>query len=95
MGLTDEQVKALRNKLNNSNYLDNAINIIADKLIEDEIQLRPLKHCSWCDTWQSIDEFYNSKNAPGGKYCYCRTCVNIKRRAYESKVKTHRLQSSE
>lgn len=88
--MNNSDIERLRAALGNSEYMKNAINYIANDLVDNKIQLSCAegeKCCKMCKTTKPFSDFYHSSS---GKYqSYCKPCYN--RLAYASKLHKKQL----
>ena len=81
--MTDEKINKLRKLLDSPSYMNNAINSIADSLLDGEKSLRIYKKCSRCKQLLSEDNFTYCCEARDKLSWWCRDC----HRAYRAEKK--------
>ena len=67
-----ERIEQLRKKLSTPEYMSDAINKIADGLVDDYVQLRITKLCPKCGKYKNENEFVRRKGR--GLHTYCLKC---------------------
>jgi len=83
--MTKDKLEQLRRQINDPGYMDRAVNVLADNIVNGLVELRVTKYCKRCNTYKEEDAFANNCKAKDGKNYYCRPCQSELMRIYQER----------